>query len=290
MAYFFFIDESGRDRRDSPYEVLAGVSVQDRDLWNLIKSLHDAEIRHFGRRYSAGTSELKGRKILKRKVFRHAADGVEVAEHEVRSLAKKVLDDGERAGKRELKALALAKLDYVREVFGVCGQFRCQAFASIVETDAHPTALGGLRKDYAYLFQRFYYYLEDRGGKDMGVVVFDELEKARSHVLIEQTYRYFKETAVGRERARLIVPEPFFVHSDLTTGIQIADLVAYVASWGFRMPTMTKPARAELEEFAGQVAKLRYKTYRRKGAIPEFEIWSFAHIRDLRTQLEREGE
>ena len=50
-------------------------------------------------------------------------------------------------------------------------------------------------------------------------------------LLIDQMHRYFEETAVGRHRASRIIPEPFFVHSDLTTGVQIADLLAYVISW-----------------------------------------------------------
>ena len=73
MAWLLFIDESGHDRRLAPYEVLAGVAVQDYHAWNLIKELHAAEIRRFGRRYSAGTDELKGKKILKAKVFHHVA-------------------------------------------------------------------------------------------------------------------------------------------------------------------------------------------------------------------------
>jgi len=43
MAYFLSVDESGHDRRESPYEVLAGVAVEDRDLWNLIQALRAAE-------------------------------------------------------------------------------------------------------------------------------------------------------------------------------------------------------------------------------------------------------
>lgn len=50
MAWFLFIDESGHDRKAAPYEVLAGIAVQDRDIWNLITALHDAETRIFGRR------------------------------------------------------------------------------------------------------------------------------------------------------------------------------------------------------------------------------------------------
>ena len=58
-----------------------------------------------------------------------------------------------------LKALAAAKHDYAASVFDICAQLGCRAFASIVETDAHPTAAGGLRKDYAYLFERFFHSL-----------------------------------------------------------------------------------------------------------------------------------
>jgi hypothetical protein len=32
MAFFMFIDESGQDQRESPYEVLAGVVIEDRKV------------------------------------------------------------------------------------------------------------------------------------------------------------------------------------------------------------------------------------------------------------------
>ncbi|MGC8475353.1 MAG: hypothetical protein ACP5NP_03270 [Acetobacteraceae bacterium] len=35
-----FIDETGHDRKASPYEVLAGIAVRDRDLWPMIGSVH----------------------------------------------------------------------------------------------------------------------------------------------------------------------------------------------------------------------------------------------------------
>lgn len=287
MAWFLFIDESGHDRVASPYEVLAGVAIQDRALREVIDRLHGAEIGSFGRRYSDGHRELKGSVLLKRKVFRHRDLNAELDPADVPTLAQAALDDGTRADAPMLKALALAKLNYVASVFDTCGRFDCRAFASIVETDARPTAGGGLRKDYAYLFERFFYFLEDNTAGEQGVVVFDELEKSKSHLLIDQMHRYFAQTAVGRHRASRIIPEPFFVHSDLTTGVQIADLVAYVISWGFRMPRMTKPARKELLPFANQIARLRYRAVRERLGNPEFEIWSFAHITDMRTQAER---
>jgi hypothetical protein len=287
MAWFLFVDESGHDRVASPYEVLAGVAIEDRDLWNLVNAVHSSEISNFGRRYSDGRRELKGTKILKSKVFHHAALNVDVPEDEIRRLAKQALDHGAAATVAHLKALALAKLRYVRDLFDICARFRCKAFASIVEIDAEPSALDGLRKDYAYLFERFFYFLEDGRTAQHGIIVFDELDKTKSHLLVEQTHRYFKGSAVGRHRASLVIPEPFFVHSELTTGIQIADLVAYCISWNFRTPQMTKPARPELTPFGAQIASLRYRTSRERDGNPDFVIWSFAHITDLRTRMER---
>ena len=101
---------------------------------------------------------------------------------------------------------------------------------------------------------------------------------------------YFKQTVRGRQRAGRILPEPIFVHSDLTTGIQVADLVAYVVSWGFRLPRMVKPARPELAGYTSQVCQLRHRSTREVAGNPAFTVWSFAFITDLRSQSERDLE
>jgi hypothetical protein len=295
VAWFLFIDESGIDKKESPYEVLAGVAIEDRVLWTMIKELQDAEIARFGRRYSAGIRELKGKKILKSKTFRLAELNCQVLPHEVPALARASLDDGARNGSvQHLKALALAKIGYVSAVFALCERFACKIFVSMVDQGAPQTASDGLRKDYAYLFERFFYFLEDQteetGVQQQGIVVFDELEKSQSHILIGQCHKYFRETATGRHRASLVIPEPFFVHSELTTGVQIADLVAYCMSWCFRLPYMTEPARTELNPYIQQLLRLRYRAVRNRQGNANFEIWSVTHISDLRTQLEREDE
>ena len=286
MAYFLFIDESGQDHKASPYEVLAGVAVEDQDLWNLIVDIQEAEERHFMRRYSSNRAELKGKKLLKSKVFRQAAQLPPIPEEERRQLARRCLEQGRTAVKREITALAQAKVAYVNEVFEICARFRCKAFASIVTKDAPvPPSSEYLRKDYAYLFQRFFYFLEEVTPSTSGVVVFDELERSRSHILVGQMDRYFKRTAKGRQMSGQIIPEPFFVHSDLTTGIQIADLVAYTISWGFRrIVGMTEPARIELEGIVDRMCLLRHRTLRQIGENPKFEVWSFQLIKDLRTR------
>lgn len=44
----------------------------------------------------------------------------------------------------------------------------------------------------------------------MGLIVFDELEKTQSKILLGQMSRYFGETRTGYRRSARIVPEPFF--------------------------------------------------------------------------------
>ena len=135
-----------------------------------------------------------------------------------------------------------------------------------------------LRKDYIYLFERFYYFLEDVPGEPRGIVVFDELDKSESHILLTQMDKYFKCTVKGRSRSSLIIPEPFFVHSDLTTGIQVVDFVAYLLSWNFRVGNLNKPKREELNRFIEQVKLLRYRTTREIGANRAHEIWSITVV------------
>ena len=77
MSWFLFIDESGHDHGASPYEVLAGVAIQDRAVREVIAQLHEAEIRCFGRRYSDGRRELKGKVLL---VHSDISTGVQIAD------------------------------------------------------------------------------------------------------------------------------------------------------------------------------------------------------------------
>ncbi len=56
---------------------------------------------------------------------------------------------------------------------------------------------------------------------EMGLIVFDELERTFCRRLLNQMEYYFLNTYKGRQRSSRIVPEPFFVHSDLTTAVQI---------------------------------------------------------------------
>lgn len=280
MSWALFIDESGQDRRHSPYEVLAELAVEDRRIWPLIRQLSDAQQHHFGMRlFEAYGREAKAQKLLDRRTFRHAAQMPTMPLNERARLACELLMDGQDVTRERLTALGQAKIAYCRFALELARNHGAQAFATIVPRDApRPADAGSLRKDYAFLFERLYYFLNSLQGDPMGYLVFDELDRSQSHILLGQVSSYFIRTANGRTRSRLIIPEPFFVHSDLTTLVQLADIVAYVVSWGVRLTGMAAPARAELAGLARRVADLRFQRETESGE----RIWGFKLIRDLR--------
>ncbi|MDD4951125.1 MAG: DUF3800 domain-containing protein [Desulfovibrionaceae bacterium] len=282
MGYFLFIDESGHDRKYAPYEVLAGLCVEDREIWNLIQGVWSAEERFFGQRVTDGFLELKGKKLLKKKTFSLAGQLSTIAEEERRELARACLLQGDGASRRQLTALGQAKLAFVEHLLELCSQHRAKVFASLVDVEAERPEDNYLRKDYSFLFERFFYFLEDQDRTSYGVVVFDELDKSKSHILVDQMSAYFQKTIKGRMRASRIIPEPFFVHSDLTTLIQLTDIVAYILSWGVRFGAMAKPARAELARLAEFVLQLRHWSRRQVNGQEDFVVWSLTHISDLR--------
>lgn len=281
MSWALFIDESGQDRGASPYEVLAGVAVEDRKIWPLIRQLSDAQEHHFGMRlFEAYGQEAKATKLLRTKTFRHAAQAPRIPHADRVRLAREILADGTAVTRERLTALGQAKIAYCSFALELARQHGAQVFASIVPREApRPPAADALRKDYAFLFERFFYFL-DRGLADdpMGYLIFDELDRSAAHLLLGQVSGYFQRTTKGRLRSRLIIPEPFFVHSDLTALIQLADIVAYVISWGVRLRGMTAPRRDELAGLADQVLALRFRRQLAGGDLQ----WGLKVIPDLR--------
>ena len=169
-----------------------------------------------------------------------------------------------------------------------------QVFASIVPRDAPQPRDGSiLRKDFAYLFQRIHCHVCDGPDHAHGVLIFDEQDKALSQGLLDQIHRYFVDTERGKQRAERMIPMPFFVHSELTPAIQLADIVAYIINWGLRMSRMAEPVRAELKPFADKVFRLRYQGKEvpvgsRRIVIRKKPIWGITYIEDLRPQGEKQ--
>lgn len=290
-----FIDESGHDMRESPYYVLAGITVAESRLWNFTQAILELEHRWFGIRLRDINIEVKGSIFLKRKVFKFSSQRNFVHEKNISRLAKNFLTKGYvkeqdptsdyHPTANEFKAFGLASKRFINQLLELCVDFDVKAFASLVKPQELIEA-EGLRKDYGYLFERYDNYLRESDG-EVGLVVFDELEKSQSHMLLQQIRWYFTETNTGQNRAERIVPEPFFVHSDLTKCIQVADVLAYVLNWGLRLEGMNKPTRKEIEPYADRAFKLNYhgQTVNQGKSWP---LYGFKYIEDLRTRDERD--
>src|SRR5579883_59569 len=204
-----FIDESGHDRSGTPCEVLAGVAVAEDDLWNLVRAVRAAEKEFFGdyiRNFLV--DERKAKKLLKTKRFSSAARQVHVAEQELSQLAHSVLLKGKRARdqglvadgttEKELVAYSRQVLRFVHEVLNIAARFNTRVFASMVDPKAPRPDRGVLRKDYIYLFERYFFFLEALPIRERGLVVFDELEKSKAHGLFQQMAAYFLVTEDGK--------------------------------------------------------------------------------------------
>ena len=292
----FFVDESGIDLHEAPCSVLAAVAFPEAAAWDFARKF-SALKRDLLRLKAPDAYDAKGSKLLKRRVFRQAAREPRLLRRNRDKAIESLLrrnEEGVDVSSYELTALAQAKLDFVARAFELARRAGAKTFASIVPRDAaerHDSNSGSsfLRKDWAYLFQRAHCHVCDSGDDSHGILIFDELHPALCRRLLSQMHQYFLETRPGRDRARRILPFPFFVHSHLTPQIQLADLVAYTVNWGLRMPRMTEPVREELIPYADQIFDLRYIGRERRGsrATRGPRIWGIAYIPDLRTQTER---
>jgi len=294
-----FIDESGHDRRAMPCEVLAGVLVAEHSLWNMVRAIRSIEQDCFGGYLRDLVSEeRKAKKLLKVKRFRQATKGASFCPGEQRELTKALLlrgkearmkkeTDSEPTGK-ELIAYSRSVLDFVHNILDIAASFNVRVIASVVDSGAPRPEPGFLRKDYVYLFERYFYLLEGMSPSERGLVVFDELDKAQSHLLLNQMASYFLGTEPGRYRSSRIVPEPFFVHSELTSGIFLADLVAYILGWGWRLGSMHQPCREELRPYADKLHAMQFRGNRPSADGSEVrEIYGITYIDDLRGRFDR---
>lgn len=265
----FFLDESGTDHKKAPYEVLGAIGVPEQSAWKLIQRIQAAQRKNFGLEFYEAGFETKGTSLLKTKVFKNASMGEKLPDEERMSLTRSFLLKGKEAResnstmqmtRSELIAYSQACLAYVRSVLSLCEEFRLVTFAAFV----HPSAPRSsqkevlLSKDLSSLFKWFYHCLEERPDLGHGLLVFDETGNVQSRRLLTKMRAYFVKTQYGRRASRRILPEPLFVHSDLTSLVQVADIMCYCLNWAYRMKGMDGPVRTELRPYAKRWANLRW--------------------------------
>lgn len=267
MSWLLFLDESGHDHRNTPYEVRGGVAFNARDLWPFVQDLQRLELDAFGAVLSQFRKEIKGRTLLNRDRFRWAAQAERMDDEARRKHCRGFLTRGlERRPptRDEFTAYGQACLEWARGMFELVHSRRGVLFATAVPCSVQKppthTAEEFLRKDHVFLLERFFYFLEGR--KEHGLIVMDEVDKTEDRRFVRRLEAYFRKTQRGRYRTQWIVPTPFFVASDMTYPVQVADVCVYCVNWGFRLPLrgMNAATRGEIEgEFRPWLDRLQFR-------------------------------
>lgn len=268
MSWLLFLDESGHDHKQMPYEVRGGVALHVSKLWPFVRAVQQLELDAFGAQLSLYQKELKGSTLLDKKRFKFASQMPRMNDEErrkhCRGFLTKGLEKKTNQTREEFTAYGQACIEMAEGIFQLLQGHDAQVFATAVPRGAAkpPEGVGEnmLRKDFVFLLERFYYLLEEK--QQHGILVLDEVEKTSDRKFVARLERYFTKTTTGRFRSHWVVPTPFFVSSDMTYAVQAADLCIYCLNWGFRLPIqgMNAPVRQEIAEgFASWLGRIQFR-------------------------------
>lgn len=267
MSWLLFLDESGHDHRNMPYEVRGGVAIHAGKVWPFVQAMQRLELECFGCELHKFAAELKGSTLLDKKRFRFA-EQAEPMEAELRQKhARAFFTAGleKRPPRRDdFTAYGQACLEMARGIVQLLRDHDARLFASAIPRNVRrPDTFAAeefLRKDQVFLFERFFYFLEQQ--QDHGLLVMDEVEKQLDRKFVHRLEAYFRRTQTGRYRTAWIVPSPLFVASDMTYPLQAADLCIYCVNWGFRIPSQGMDSTTRIEiatEFGPWLARLQFR-------------------------------
>jgi Protein of unknown function (DUF3800) len=267
MSWLLFLDESGHDHKNMPYEVRGGIALRAGQLWPFVQAMRRLEFDSFGCELQQFRKELKGSTLIDTKRYRFAQQSAPMLPEARRKHSRGFLTAGlehRRPKKDEFTAYGQACLEMVRGIFQLLRDHEARLFAAAIPRSVRKPATFEaeeyLRKDHVFLFERFFYFLEAQ--KEHGLLVLDEVEKQLDRKFVNRLEAYFRKTQTGRYRTTWIVPTPLFVASDMTYPVQAADLCIYCVNWGFRLPAlgMNGEVRPEIaEEFGPWLNNLQFR-------------------------------
>lgn len=271
MSWLLFLDESGHDHKNAPYEVRGGIALHAERLWPFVREVKSLEESCFGDALHRYRTEIKGHRLLDKNRFQWAnqdarLDDVARRKHALAFLNKGTEKDPEKKKptRQEFTAYGQAFIEMARGIFELLRSNRATLFASMIPRSVTKPATFEaeeyLRKDYVFLLERYFYFLERQN--QMGLLVMDETDQTEDRRFVRRLERYFSLSHTGRYRTARIVPSPFFVSSDMTYPIQVADVCIYCVNHAFRLPQfgMDGPVREEIAaEFLNYLTDLQFR-------------------------------
>jgi hypothetical protein len=231
VSWLLFLDESGHDHKTMPYEVNGGIAIHASRLWPFIQAVRTLEQSVFGTYLHGHGSEVKGCKLLDKKRFTWEQQSPRFDDQARRKHSLNFLNSsqqGRTPWRDEFTAFGQACIQMAEGIFLLLKSHGAVVFASIIPPLGPPPDMRNdvPRKDIVFLLERYFYFLQERD--EMGLLA---------------------DTMTGLKRAQWVVPSPLFVDSEMTYGVQVADLCIYAINWGYRYGEMTAPIRKEIEPF-----------------------------------------
>ena len=268
MSWLLFLDESGHDHKELPYEVHGGFAIHASKIWPLISAVRTLEQSTFGAYLHQFDTEIKGSKLLQKARFKWEQQDARMELEARRKHALNFLNNGKQRRKSrriEFTAYGQACIAFAEQVIELLRTHDAIVFAAIIpclpKPDSVPEQM--LRKDLVFLLERYFYFLDSK--QETGLLILDGSEKQEDRRLVRRMEWYFQETATGRQRTQWIVPVPLFVESDMAYGVQIADLCIYCLNWGWRLNEMTEPTRTEIVPFVWLLERLIWHSKEDRG-------------------------
>ena len=187
-----FVDESGKphpnDSTTNP--VLCGVCIKESDIKPLTQSIYQLKMRIFGK-----DTEIKATSLIRRQV-----------------LNKKMTNNKQ----------------YVDELIKTACSFDIKIFAIIMDKPDNPVVMSEklLPKHYKLLIKRIEYYCENYN-YEKAILVFDEVTPRDDLIVAKCITKFLFMSELGKQFDR-ILEMPFFVSSEVTPAIQLADIFASI--------------------------------------------------------------
>lgn len=225
MTILMFVDESHCDG----YSVLLGVAVRDRSMAPLEYSIQEARFAAY--REDVFGDERKASKLLLHPEWcmQRIAEGSDVAALSADRVA------GQRFVLRELDAAIEQQVEVMAVV-------------------TEPTKVDALRdRAYLYLLERFASFCMSQF--DTGLVIYDEIEPRQGAKLLSRLSRTLTHDPESRPIGERILHQ-MFARSEYSIGLQLADVLAYVAAQGLRLEGMRPAQRHDLDPFLNRMVRM----------------------------------
>jgi hypothetical protein len=236
--YFFYFDESGsRDPKTSFVRADGTVVAKDHIYCLAAVGLWDGRWQRFDRAIA------RQKLALPAAVNRGRAERLDLADCEVKSNWLR------NAKERAERSPFLATLtDDEREQLTACyyqqlEECRLSIFAVVVDKrklQDHVTPEILHKKAYELVLERIENFMQVYHPKHNALVVMDDSDRALNRA-VSMKHAFFQRQGNQNLRFRHIVEYPFFTDSELSNGVQLADLCAYNVYRAFKTADLSYP-------------------------------------------------